>query len=63
MSEPITYRCAECGWEGQSEWTDEEARAEATANGFELAEGLVVICDDCYQSRPWASSTTESGPE
>lgn len=65
MSAPITYRCAQCGWEGESEWTDEEARAEAVANGFDPdGEPMAVICDDCYQARPWFSAdSTEEGQQ
>jgi hypothetical protein len=48
------FTCAECGWEGESGWSDEEAQAEALMNGFtpeflEADGGAVVVCDDCYQ--------------
>lgn len=49
MSEPNTFTCAQCGWTGESGWTDDEAMAEAESNGF-LGDGAdnVVVCDDCY---------------
>lgn len=51
MNEAMTYRCHQCGWEGESEWSDEEARAEAEANGYDPGDGtMAIICDDCYQA-------------
>jgi Fe2+ or Zn2+ uptake regulation protein len=48
------YRCAMCGgiFAFSDDWKDEEARAEAEQNGFDLTECLIV-CDDCYKLTPW----------
>jgi hypothetical protein len=48
------YRCAMCGgiFAFSDDWKDEEARAEAEQNGFDLTECL-IICDDCYKLTPW----------
>ena len=45
-----TYTCAQCGETFKSEWSDEEAQAEARANFSpeELAD-TAVVCDDCYK--------------
>lgn len=45
------FRCAQCDEEFQSVGTDEQALAEALANGFDPdTEDMVVVCDDCYQA-------------
>lgn len=48
---PNECRCAQCGVVFEKAWSDEEARAEQNANGFnDMAEDdLCVVCDDCYQ--------------
>ena len=46
---PNEYRCAECLEVYEKSWTDEEAAAEATANGFDGMD-CVVVCDDCYHA-------------
>lgn len=51
MSEEIQgdeYRCSMCKGIFKSGWTDEEAKAEAEANGFN-PDTCAVICDDCYK--------------
>lgn len=42
------FKCAECGGVFDKGWTDEEAAAEKTANGFDNML-CVVVCDDCYK--------------
>lgn len=46
-----TFLCAQCGGTFPKGWSDDEAIAEATDNGFDLADpdDLVVVCDDCYE--------------
>jgi hypothetical protein len=45
------FRCAKCGEQCLSTWTDAEAHAEAVAtfgrDGH--APGMVRVCDDCYR--------------
>jgi len=43
-----TYTCARCGHTYETEVTDEEAMAEAEANGFLDTGPIAVVCDDCY---------------
>lgn len=43
-----SFYCVGCRSEFAKARTDEEAKAEAVANGFDLAEGMVVVCDECY---------------
>jgi len=45
------YQCAECGGIFEYGWTDEEAKAEQAANGWENIpdECMAVVCDDCYK--------------
>jgi DNA-directed RNA polymerase subunit RPC12/RpoP len=45
-----TYTCAQCGKTFVSEWSDEDAQAEAAANfsSEELAD-TAVVCDACYE--------------
>lgn len=45
------YTCERCGRTFASDWSDEEATAEARENfsEAELAFPLAVICDDCYE--------------
>jgi hypothetical protein len=43
------YSCAECGCVFYSDWSHEEAVAEAVAAGFDPdAQDMAVVCDDCY---------------
>jgi len=44
------YQCAECGGIFEKGWTDEEAKAEMTTNGFNVCpeETMCIVCDDCY---------------
>lgn len=49
---PEQYRCEMCGGIFDFAWSDEDARAEAIANGFADME-CGLICDDCYQKTPW----------
>jgi hypothetical protein len=45
-----TYTCDHCGSTFTSEWSEEEALAEATENyGSFLGEDPAEICDPCYQ--------------
>ena len=50
MSKP-TYNCAACGGTfnrvDDDTWSDDEAAAEAKANGF-AGEPCDIVCDDCY---------------
>lgn len=47
------YKCAHCGNIYEKGWSDEESFAEATENfgkhPKDWRDGLVIICDDCYQ--------------
>ena len=50
---PRTYICSSCGgeYEYAEDWTDDDALAEAEANGFDDENDLnVIVCDDCYKS-------------
>ena len=42
------YTCAVCHETFDSDWTDEEARAEQIANGFDKVP-CDITCDDCYK--------------
>ena len=46
------YRCEMCGGVFSYGWSDDEAKAEANANGFDVAN-CGVVCDDCYKLTPW----------
>jgi len=48
---PNEYKCDCCGEIFESEWTDEDAKAEAAENGFNdtPADEMCVVCDDCYR--------------
>jgi len=49
-----TFTCWECGGTFPKGWTDEEARAESAANGFDPgAADMVTVCDDCHVPPPW----------
>jgi hypothetical protein len=45
------FTCAVCGETFDKAWSDEEAEAEAAElwTPDELAAGISVICDDCFQ--------------
>lgn len=49
----MTYTCAQCGKTFDSEWTDEEAEAEAqNLFGVENASkhpGMEIVCDGCFE--------------
>lgn len=46
-----SYTCAHCGGRFETEWSDEDAAAEADENfGGLLGDDPAVICDDCYQA-------------
>lgn len=47
-----SYTCAECHGTFNKGRSDEEARAEASANGFDNipAAEMVVVCDECYNA-------------
>jgi hypothetical protein len=49
---PKQFTCEQCGGTFDCGWTDDEAKAEAEANGFgEIPDGdMAVICDDCYNT-------------
>lgn len=49
MTVNLSYTCANCGLDFESDWTQEDAMAEATANGFTEADDLIVVCDDCHR--------------
>lgn len=45
----MEFECAQCGDKFVTAWSDEDARAEARANGFDPdAVGMAIVCDDCY---------------
>jgi len=44
----VEYTCAACHETFDSAWTDEEARAEQVANGFDKVP-CDITCDDCYK--------------
>lgn len=47
----VTYTCARCGKSFESDWTDEEAQAEAAEKfDAEELEDAAVVCDDCYKT-------------
>jgi hypothetical protein len=52
----VTFQCCMCRTFFESEWTDEEARAEAEGKGIDPDESGVV-CTDCYQKTPWGNPT------
>lgn len=45
------YTCSNCHqwFEYEEGWTDDDAFAEAEANGFDLSDDMAVVCDDCYR--------------
>lgn len=46
-----TYTCAVCKGTFESDWTDEEADAEALEKFTpEELKDRVVVCDDCYRA-------------
>ena len=49
MTKPNEYQCANCGGIFDSVWSEEEALAEKSANGFDGMD-CVVVCDDCYRA-------------
>jgi Fe2+ or Zn2+ uptake regulation protein len=45
-----TFTCEECGGTFPREWSDEKAREEAKANGFDPdGVDIAIVCDDCYK--------------
>lgn len=58
---PVTYTCANCNetFPYADEWTDDDARREATVNGFDPDGDVVVVCDDCYQKMMAARPTID----
>lgn len=45
-----TFKCARCGLEFKSSWSDEEATAESEMYFGKIAEeDKAVVCDPCYQ--------------
>ena len=45
-----TFTCNHCGGVFESNWTEEEAKAEQHKNWGDIPdEDMVQICDDCYQ--------------
>jgi hypothetical protein len=51
-----TFPCAMCGqrFPYNPDWTDEDAREEAAANGFDVEE-CELVCDVCYRLTPWGA--------
>lgn len=47
MADNLEYKCAACGGTFTKDWSDEEAAAEKSDNGFDVYE-CVIVCDDCY---------------
>ncbi len=46
-----TFTCDQCGGTFPFEWSDEKAREEARANGFDPdAPDMAILCDDCYKA-------------
>lgn len=59
MSEDISpdeFRCEMCDGIYLRGWTEEEAKAEAVANGFDVND-CGMVCDDCYKKSPWGAYT------
>ncbi len=51
------YTCTMCKRTFNKGWSDEEALAERTANGFDHTE-CDLVCDDCFQKvMTWAQET------
>jgi len=48
MSIGDVFKCAHCGKSFLEEWSDEEAKAEAAENDFNV-ESCQKVCDDCYK--------------
>ena len=47
---PQRYRCAHCGGEFVSRWTEAEAAAEVAAVfGVQHLASDAVLCEDCYR--------------
>ncbi len=50
----MIYKCAKCREEFESDWSEDEANAEALELwGCEYANthaGMQVVCDDCFQA-------------
>lgn len=49
-----SYKCAECGGVFETSWSDQNAEAEASADGLtpefrEADGGTEIVCDDCYK--------------
>ncbi len=47
-----TYTCAMCGGTYETDWSDEEATAEAETHGF-VVEECDLVCDPCYKLTPF----------
>lgn len=59
MSQPLKYTCQFCNRILESDWSDDEARAEASIHGdVELA----VVCDDCFKGRAFGEPTPPEPP-
>jgi hypothetical protein len=43
------YQCEMCGEIFKKDRSEDEAIAEALANGFDLNDDIAVVCDDCYR--------------
>lgn len=52
---PDHFRCAMCGGIFRKGWSEEEAVAEAIAQGF-VNVPLEIVCDDCYATTPWGGA-------
>lgn len=55
------YQCDQCGGVFEQGWTDDEAQAEASANGWSQipAIEMAVVCDDCYKEiMNWAKQSS-----
>lgn len=53
------YQCDNCKGVFEKGWSDEEADAEAIANGFGPLDedDNVLICDECFNKfKPWAQN-------
>jgi hypothetical protein len=52
MTAGETFTCAKCGGTFRKSRTDEEAMAETNSifSPAEIAEGLSILCDDCFNA-------------
>ncbi len=48
---PVEYRCAQCGGVFESDWSNDEAIAEAAVLfPSDKPSDMAIVCDDCFNS-------------